>query len=226
MHFVDIWLGTLALDAEALSKLHDTLDQDEQQRAEKFTLQVIRDRFVATRGLLRTILAAYLNTDPTGLQFAIGEYGKPTLFDHQLYFNLSHTADSLAIVTSNLEHIGIDIEQIKPRDSLYQLAERCFSATELAAWRLLPKTQQQRAFYQLWTQKEAFVKAVGRGIALGLDQCEINISTTQLIKIPTEYGLANDWRITELSLEQDFCGAVVTPNVELLIKRRSIETLI
>lgn len=226
MHFVDIWLGNLALDAEDLDKLHGLLDQHEQQRAGKFTLQVIRNRYVATRGLLRMILANYLNTDPAGLQFAVGEHGKPTLCDRQLYFNLSHTADNLAIVASDLEHIGIDIEQIKPRSSLKQLAERCFSATEFADWRLLPETQRQLTFYQLWTQKEAFVKAVGRGIALGLDQCEVNLSAAQFEKVPTEYGLAQHWRIIELSLEHDFCGAVVVPNVELLIKQNSIDSLI
>ncbi len=226
MHFVDIWLGNMALDAKDLGKLHDLLDKHEQQRANTFTLQVIRDRYVATRGLLRTILANYLNTDPTGLQFAVGEYGKPTLCSQQLYFNLSHTADSLAIVASDLEHIGIDIEQNMPRSSLFQLAERCFSAKEFATWRLLPETQRQMAFYQIWTQKEAFVKAVGRGIALGLDQCEVSLSAAQLDKVPTEYGLAQDWRIIELSLEQGLCGAVVAPNAELLIKQSSMENLI
>ena len=226
MHFVDIWLGSLALDAENLASMHSLLDKHEQQRARSLNLQIFRDRYVATRGLLRTILASYLNTNPTSLQFAIGEYGKPTLCEQNLYFNLSHTADSLAIVTSDLEHIGIDIEQNTPRSSLQQLAERCFSSAEFSAWHRLPKTQQQLVFYQLWTQKEAFVKAVGRGIALGLDQCEVNISTSQFINVPPEYGFPKDWRIIQPSLQQNFCGAVVAPNVECLVKQNSIETLI
>ena len=226
MHFIDIWLGNLALDEKDLGKLHNLLDKHEQQRASTFTLKVMRDRYVATHGLLRTILANYLNTNPAGLQFTVGEYGKPSLSTQQLYFNLSHTADRLAIVASDLEQIGIDIEQIKPRSSLIQLAERCFSTNELAVWRSLPEHEQQPAFYQLWTQKEAFVKAIGRGIALGLDQCEIDVSTAQFAKLPSEYGLPQDWRIIQLQLEMGFCGAVVAPNVEFPIKQSRIDTLI
>ena len=226
MHFLDIWLGNLVLDAENLDKLLRLLNRQEQERAESFTLPGIRDKYIATRGLLRIVLADYLNNDPASLQFTVGEYGKPTLTDRSLYFNLSHTADRLAIVTSDLEHIGIDIEQIKPRTSLAQLAERCFSATELADWRYLPETRRQQAFYQLWTQKEAFVKAVGRGIALGLEQCEVKVLAAEFVKVPQEYGLAQHWRIIELCLERDFCGAVVAPNVELVIKQHNINNLL
>jgi 4'-phosphopantetheinyl transferase len=222
-HFVDIWQGNLALDVQSLDKLIVLLDQQELARARAFKLPAVRDRFVATRGLLRTILARYLQVDPAGLQFTAGEYGKPALSAEQLYFNLSHTADSLVIVVSDLENIGVDIERIKPRSSLPQLARRCFSKAEFNAWHLFSESQRQQVFYKLWTQKEAFVKAVGRGVALGLDRCEVDLAGSGFLKVPQEYGLAENWRIIEFFLNQDLCGAVVAPNVEFVPSLRRID---
>lgn len=218
MHFVDIWQGALTEDHGILQGFAELMDKNEQTKAASFKNSMLRDRYIAVRGLLRVTLAHYLATDPATLQFSFGKHGKPALIGHQLYFNLSHSANTLAVAISDQDNIGVDIEQIKQRNGLQEIAERCFSKLELNHWNRLPESLQHQAFYQLWTKKEAFVKAVGHGIALGLSECEVDLSEgLSFVQVPGEYGSAKDWKIVELSIDAGFCGALVLPNQDFAI---------
>ena len=202
--FVDIWSGRLTLAPETLQTLYAILDDSERQKAQTFKSGLMRDRFIAVRSLLRQTLAHYLKVQPAGLQFDIGEYGKPFLACGSLHFNLSHTGDYMLIAVANFPDIGVDIEKLIQRSSLDAIAKRVFSEGELKLWRQLAPEQQLTGFYRLWTKKEAFVKAVGRGIALGMELCEFELEQGgQLIAIPAEYEPVCDWRVTELEV---FCG--------------------
>jgi 4'-phosphopantetheinyl transferase len=226
MHFVDIWTGHLTVNAMVLQMLDKLLDAQEQERARQFKQPLLRDRFIASRGLLRLTLAHYLTANAVDLRFCNGEFGKPLLVDHHLYFNLSHTADIIALAVSDLPDIGIDIELIQPRDRLTAVAYRCFSPQEFQAWQRTPSHLQPALFYRLWTKKEAFVKAVGRGIALGLHECEIECPEgLRFAKIPSAFGLAGDWGIQELALEHPLVGAVVAPKSVFKIQYFDINTL-
>jgi len=200
-YFVDVWQGRLSVSADTLARLASRLSDDEMLKAQAFKLPTLRDRYVATRGMLRETLAGYLAVDPATLKFVSGPYGKPALLDEPLQFNISHTADLLLIAVANFADIGIDVETVKLRRNFENLAQRCFSVREYQDWCELPVEWQADAFYRLWTKKEAFVKAVGRGIALGLEQCEFAVEAGgQLRTIPDEYGSASGWRVHELSV--------------------------
>jgi 4'-phosphopantetheinyl transferase len=212
MHFIEIHVGSLPVETAVLNHLHSLLDAGERQRAAAFKNVQAGQRYIAVRGLLRTTLVDYVDGDAASLRFTTNAHGKPELLGEALAFNLSHSADRLAIAVTSLAHIGVDIERVKPRPALAEVAARCFAAPELAAWQAVAAQQQLREFYRLWTKKEAFVKAVGRGLALGLEQCELDMATGQsFLHIPAEYGLAADWRVCELALDgfEAFCGAVV-----------------
>ena len=226
MHFVDIWQGALPMNPGRLNSLTSLLHEDEKEKAKTFKIPLLRDRYIAVRGLLRLVLADYLDIEPIELQFVTGEHGKPALIYHQLYFNLSHSSDLLAIAVSDLQDIGIDIEQIKPRKGLHDIAKRCFSKLELYHWSQLQENQQKQLFYQLWTKKEAFVKALGHGISLGLAECEIDLTDgSSFSKLPHGCGSINDWKIVELPIWPDICGALVTPNVEHSIKQFTLDSI-
>lgn len=224
MSFVDIRLGVLPTNPSLSDRYAGLLDQQELDKAETFNNPLMRSQYIAVRGLLRSILAEYLPAKPGDLQFTYGEYGKPALLGHDLNFNLSHTSGKLAIAVSDLKHIGVDIEEIRSRKALSELAKRCFSTREFSAWNCLPASQQLQTFYRLWTKKEAFVKAVGRGIALGLVQCEIDMqSGLDFVNIPQGYGQAQDWKIIELAAEPGFCGALVVPNVIFTLRQYRLD---
>ncbi|MGZ4957701.1 MAG: 4'-phosphopantetheinyl transferase family protein [Methylomonas sp.] len=222
-HFVDVWSGHLTLETERLKSLADVMSDSEREKAQAFKLPLMRDRYMAARVLIRQTLACYLQTDPASLQFEAGEYGKPCLTSGSLHFNISHTGDFLLIAVGDFPDIGVDMESIKPRSSMDSLARRCFSDREFDCWRQLRAEQQLRAFYRLWTKKEAFVKAVGRGIALGLDQCEVEMEEGgQLLAIPAEYGPANAWKVVELTVAADACVALVAPDCGFVLRELAL----
>lgn len=222
-YFVDVWQGRLMLEAKVLNGLSAFLNGDERQKAQSFRLPVMRDRFVAARGLLRQTLAGYLHADPACLQFETGEYGKPALACGSLHFNISHSADLLLIAVADFADIGVDIEQIKPRGMLDSLARRCFSDREFQGWSRLPVEQQLESFFRLWTKKEAFVKAVGRGIALGVEHCEVELEKGGgLLSIPAEYGAVSGWKVSELTVDAGACAALVTANCGYVLRQLQI----
>ena len=225
-NFVDVWYGQLTLAPGNRQALLAMLNDSERQKARSFKLEAMSDRHIAARGLLRQTLASYLPVDPAGLQFELGEHGKPGLACASLHFNLSHTADTLLIAIADFADIGVDIEAIRPRSSLDSLARRCFSEREFQHWRQLPPSQQMVEFYRLWTKKEAFVKAVGRGIALGLEQCELEPGEGGgLLSVPAEYGPATAWKAIELRVEANACAALVTPNRGFVLRRMEFELI-
>lgn len=218
--FVDVWEGSLSVEPEILTGMLDNLSETERQKAAAFKLPVMRQRYIAVRFLLRKTLGNYLQTEPRALQFHVDTYGKPFLACGSLHFNISHTADLLMIAVANFPDIGIDVEAIKLRGNLDCLAVRCFAEAEYQAWRQLPDAQQEMAFYRLWTKKEAFVKAVGRGVALGLEKCEVQLQAGgQLVNIPPEFGVATDWQISELPTNAASAAALVTSSCCFNLRR-------
>jgi len=219
-HFVDVWQGRLNLPAEMLGRLALLLSADERSKAQAFKFPHLRDRYIAARGMLRQTLAGYLADDPAGLRFVTGDYGKPALAGDALHFNVSHTADALLIAIADIADIGVDIETVKPHRNLDSLAKRCFSEREYREWRQLAEEEQLLVFYRLWTKKEAFVKAVGRGIAVGVERCEFEwVRDGRLLAIPGEYGPAAAWRVHELEVDAGLSAALVTPDARYDLRR-------
>lgn len=219
-YFVDIWQGSFNAKRERLAELRAVLSEEELSKASGMLREQARMRFIVARGLLRCTLAGYLQRDPRELQFVIGEHGKPALAGHDLAFNLSHTEDSLLLAVSNLQTVGVDVETVRPRKSLREIARRCFSAREFAHWQQLPPAEQTRQFFRLWTIKEAFVKAVGRGIALGLERCETDIDNPDGFSVvPEEYAPASAWLASELEQGDQLAAALVVPNCRYALRR-------
>jgi 4'-phosphopantetheinyl transferase len=208
---IKLWLGDLAATEVDCPQFWRILDQAEQQHALTIRNGEIHKRYVEVRARLRLLLGDTVNAAPEQLRIGKSEYGKPYLLDYpNLAFNLSHSGNKLAIAIAYDCAIGIDIECCKPRLSLTALAEKCFSEEELSYWRQLRETERTYAFYQFWTRKEAFVKATGRGIALGLNRCAVNpLNLTEFLRIPDGYGERHEWRIQDIDLGEAMCGALV-----------------
>jgi len=161
---IHIWLAGLTDWADFPQ---DVLNADELQRGRRFVREEDRRSFCLARAFLRMILAHYLPIQPRRLVFREGSHGKLYLQPNptQLQFNLSHSKDlALYAVTLNQE-IGIDIEWIKPAFAIQPLAQRFFTQEESQTLLTLPKTRQAPAFFQLWTRKEAYLKALGLGLS-------------------------------------------------------------
>jgi len=189
-----------------------TLDQREQTIAGRFKREILTQRYILAHGLLREVLAKYVNESAIDLQFMHSEKGKPFLLNYpELSFNMSHTGDSwvLAVVQAKC-HLGIDIEYFKVRESWQGLVKKCFSAEESEYWHGLPVADQGRFFYQLWVRKEAFVKALGEGITLGLDRCVVNsVEINQFLRLPECAGSVDNWQSYAFDIAPELLAAVV-----------------
>lgn len=174
---VHVYYAYLNQRASQLHQLAQTLSEDERVRAEQLHFEQDKNRFIARRGLLRTILGSYLDTEPGQLQFSYGRYGKPTLakpfVSNFLHFNTSHS-NGLALYAITVGRpLGIDLEYVRPIGEAEQIAERFFSARENAVLRTLPVGDKNQAFFYCWTRKEAYLKAIGDGLTRPLNQFSV-----------------------------------------------------
>jgi 4'-phosphopantetheinyl transferase len=212
---VEIWHGPLDAEAAGEDYFLTFLSADERQHAQKLNNPAVRKRMIAVRARLRCLLALKLHQDAVAIVIDKGEHGKPYLPDFpEFAFNLSHSGDYLAIALGRECSLGIDIEQIKARKNLLGLAEKCFSQAELNHWQNLPEAERLPDFYRLWTAKEAFVKATGQGIQLGLNRCAVAVQTWKSFSdVPIEYEPASRWQLRCFDLTGQFVGALVVDSV-------------
>jgi 4'-phosphopantetheinyl transferase len=174
---VHIWAARLDLGTPALQALRATLSPDELARAERFVFRRDRERFVAARGTLRAVLANYAGIPPGALVFDYSAFGKPVLRGGgTLRFNLSHAGEIAVIGIVHGREIGVDVEAIRPAFAGEEIAARFFSPAEVAALRALPPEQQAIGFFNCWTRKEAYIKALGEGLSHPLDSFDVSLA--------------------------------------------------
>lgn len=224
---VDLWQGTVnpEVDKQALISW---LSEDERQRMQRFKFANLQARFLYIRSRLRQLLAGYVNERPDTLRMAQSEFGKPYLADYpELSFNVSHSDDDWIIAVGLNCQLGVDIERCKPRDSLAELVERFFAKPEISYWRTLPDSQRLPAFYRLWTCKEAFLKATGRGIAAGLDECILDTGGFQrFVQVPQIYRPAGQWQLLMQRTHPTHCVALVSQSTGAqTVRHKSIQHL-
>lgn len=208
---IDLWFGRLTGNEQRCADLQRLLDTEQRGRAEQFKTSALRNRYFESWGVVREILADYLSAAPETLRFARQQYGKPYLPDcPELCFNLSHSGGHMLVAVAWRCQLGVDIEQIKSRGHFPGLVNKCFAGAEIAWWQALPDSEKVPAFFRLWTRKEAFVKATGRGIALGMQHVETVPETPGgFVQIPEHYGKPEHWRLVDLDFREDLSGALV-----------------
>ena len=169
-NLVDVWLAppTAELAAAALP----LLSAEERARDARFQHTGARQQFLVGRWLLRTVLAERLGTTPAAVPLVASERGALAVLaaanPAHLRFNLSHTEGLVAIALAAGCPVGVDVEDCERPGRTVALAERYFAPTEVAALRARPPAAQRDRFFQLWTLKEAYIKARGQGLAIPL----------------------------------------------------------
>jgi len=208
--FVDVWYGDILTEEVEQKKCWEMLNEGEREKAMTFLRPELQQKYIKTRGILRKVLSSYLNIEPQQIQIKVGQYGKPYLDEYPFHFNLSHSKNKFVIAVSNCSEVGVDIEEARKRTNLAGLVDKCFSQQEQLFWHSLSEQQKIPVFYCFWVRKEAFVKAVGRGIALGLDQCVVNPDNVNaFVSLPKCYNNASDWTIVDVPIAENiFCALV------------------
>ncbi|MBP85071.1 MAG: hypothetical protein CMO61_14615 [Verrucomicrobiales bacterium] len=176
----EIRVSSFRLDHEhelPIDSLEAWLSDHERERAKSFHFKNHRARYIRGRAVTRLLLAAHLNCSPGDLEFQNGEHGKPRLAGGELHFNLSHSLDRAVIAISRLPSVGIDIECFSRDVDIDGLSRRCFREVEIARYEGMTPEEKNRAFFWIWTAKEARMKASGEGFSLEPQKIEIEFES-------------------------------------------------
>jgi len=211
---VDVWSCSLDLAPASLDEAYRVLPVDEIERARRYKFHRDRHRFVAGRFFLRRTLAEYVSIDPDQLSFVYGPFGKPELSPPlngtRVEFNLSHSGDIAVLAVSRGPAVGIDVERVVPVSDLQAIASRFFSTCENTALNEVPADSREFAFYCCWTRKEAFIKALGDGLAHPLDAFDVSLDEEcpRLIAIRSDRELASKWALFHLCPAPGYVAAL------------------
>lgn len=209
-------------DAERAG-LAQLLGAEERARAARFRLEEHSRRFVVAHARLRQNLSALLGTEPAALTLESGAHGKPrlagTTATSSLEFNLSHSGNVGLLGWAWKRAIGVDIEFWRSMSDEPALVRRYFSPTEIAAYEGCAAHERTRAFFNCWTRKEAYVKAVGRGLGLALDSFDVSLGDddARLLRASAIGDDGRAWSLAALQLGEGVSAAAVLEGGEFRI---------
>ena len=160
---VDVWRAELAACGDGVT---DSLTAEERQRADRFVREADRTRWARARGVLRSLLASYLDADPSALTFVTQAHGKPALDPPSLLrFNLSHSGGVALYAFALGREVGVDVEQGTRPVDVVRLARQTMGEEEARRLEALGPAERQREFLVAWTRHEAVLKCRGIGLA-------------------------------------------------------------
>ena len=148
---------------QMIPNLVEFLSSDEVERADRYHFLKDKNRFIICRGLLRFLLSNQLEITPSKIEFKKDKNKKPYL-SHQkpIHFNVSHS-ENYALIAIGDVSVGVDVEYVSKDFDFTDILNHVFSDSE--KYTIENSTNKRRTFYNLWTRKEAFVKATGKGIS-------------------------------------------------------------
>lgn len=216
---------------EELARWRPWLSPHEQARADRYVNPEHGRRYAASHARLREILARRLGCHSAEVAYTRGQHGKPELAPElaqraraslgvPLHFNLSHSGAYALVGLSDAE-LGVDIENVEHerRHDVLAIAHRFFTPEEAAWVEALAPAERLRGFARLWTCKEAFLKADGRGLGLPLRSCTVALGPERA-ELQC-YSPPQSWWVQELAVAPGYAAAVVqrTPPAHVHLER-------
>lgn len=208
---VGLWFERLDVGEGEVAALAATLSDEEQAHARRFRFALHRRRFVVRRARLRMWAGTRLGLPPRAVEITTDVHGKPAVTGLDGHFNASHSGELMLIAAADVP-LGCDIERIDPGIDWQPLAERLFAAEERAALAALPGEAGRTAFFRVWARKEAFVKAIGEGLAYPLDAFAVGCETE-----PQLLRGGEGWSIAALPLPEHACAVVARTELPITL---------
>jgi 4'-phosphopantetheinyl transferase len=203
----EVQLWRIDLEAVGADESHwqRTLSSDELDRVSRFHFPRDRQRFVATRSVMRILLAGYLETDPAKVNFSYSKSSKPSLGPthggSNVKFNISHSGGIALLAFTRGREIGVDVEQVRSDFDVLAIARRFFSPKEQSQLADLPPEKSVDAFFRCWTRKEAYIKAIGDGLSLPLNQFDVSLESGEanaLLATRPDVSEVRHWLLREV----------------------------
>ena len=210
---VDLWAVRLEASAKQFSECLSLLPADEAARALRFHFDEHRHAFALSHAVLRALLASLTGTRPGLVALSYGPKGKPALQNaaHGICFNMSHSGTlAMYAFTSGCE-LGIDVERLRPVPGMDDIAARFFCPEEMDDLRALSQPERPQGFFNCWTRKEAYIKAIGDGLSVPLDSFRVSLqpgAPAQILHLNRSSVAAQGWTLHDFIPAQDYTGAL------------------
>ena len=212
---IHVWIARLDLITHPMQTLFSTLSPDERARSEKYRFEKDRNRYVTSRGILRSLLGQYLNVPAAKLNFSYGSSGKPFLapesLSYPIHFSVSHSCGLALFGFSRNQEIGIDLERVRQDLEFERMAKAYFPPGEFSELRSLAPAGRSAEFFRLWTRFEAYAKA--RGIGLSLLDGFVASSPLEADRVSPPVRQCEDisgWTIDHFSPELNYIAALAS----------------
>ena len=203
MNELFVYTINIATYAHDLDRCKQDLSPAELEHANRFVHKKDAQSYMVSHALLRRILARELASEPLDLVFERNAHGKPFLPDSGIHFNLSHSGDYALIAMSRDAPVGIDIEKHQQKRDVLAIAQRYFTPDECLYIKNHAEQEQLVAFYDIWSAKEAYVKALGEGIVYGFDRFSVISSRGDFI------NKIGGWSLAAMMIDGGYSAAVV-----------------
>ena len=196
---VQVWVAPLEVTDARYADLAGTLAAEERLRADDLP-PVLARRFVVARGILRDLLSGFTGTPAQELKFEYGSAGKPSLADHDINFNISHSEELGLFAFAPDRAVGVDVEYERPVRRLLDVAQRFMSEDEVRSLAATHPEQRDASFLRSWVVREARLKAQGKSVWSGQEASNPDNLTHKLFSPRPGYIAAiaasdSDWRL-------------------------------
>jgi 4'-phosphopantetheinyl transferase len=210
---IHLWcwpFGTLPI-AQCIAYAMTILSDAEKHKCAEFYFEKQRAEYAVSHAIVRLMLSEYAPVRPQEWQFLRGPWGKPQIAGPELraplWFNLSRTEGCFAFVAGRVARLGVDVESVNRAVSCGEIAKHCFAANEYEHLSGLPASLQREAFFRIWTLKEAYTKAEGKGLSIPLNSFHFRFhaddpsaATLVLSNGPS----ARDWKFFERRIATEY----------------------
>jgi 4'-phosphopantetheinyl transferase len=212
-----------ARSSRRLGEYESWLTQEERRKAASFVFARHRHEYLVTRALERTALTRYVGRSPASLEFARDELGRPRLSpDAGVRYSLSNTLELVVCLVSDEHEVGVDTEPLSRAPQILEVAGSVFASEERSALAGLSEPERDRRAVELWTLKESYIKALGKGLELPLDRFWFDVGRDRITLTlkPEIADQASRWAFELVEVDQQLvavcigCGRSTRPVIE------------
>lgn len=207
---IDLWHADL--HHPGWRRLRDLLSAEERRRASAFAFERDARRFIVSRAVLRSLLSGVTGVPVGELKFRVEPAGKPVLetgFGQPIHFSLSRS-EELVLIGLAPDPLGVDLEWLHKPVDIGVLADYALSCREQDSFKQLHACDRRKAFLQCWTVKEAYLKAIGRGLFVPPTMVEVSYfgERAGLQSIFGDVRAASHWFVDPIVPREGYIGAV------------------
>jgi 4'-phosphopantetheinyl transferase len=215
-HEIHVFYAGIPNSRSVIQSYYTLLSSEEKKRSQKFRFEKDINGYIFKQGVLRKILGNYIKIPPNEIIITLNEFGKPKISNapsnHHIDFNISSSNSLVALAFAFSRNLGIDLEYLNLELNIYDILPLLFTHQEAQRFEIVENTDHLSHVLQLWTLKEAYVKAIGVGLHKPLKDISFVLNSNS--KPYLEWELHNNdilkWNIKLLEfLENDYVGALI-----------------